>query len=247
MYALTASLYTHNSAKAGCKISVRPATNQMKKISTFLLLFLSAIVLAQKTERFTPFLPKGYTVYDQVYGDLDKDGTKDCILVIKATDKSKVVKDEHRGLLDRNRRGIIVLFNKNNKYVLAAKNYSCFSSENEDGGVYYPPELSVEINKGSLYIHYAHGRYGYWHYQFKYLNGDFKLIGYESSSNNGPITNKETSINFLTKRKLTKTNTNENTEEEGDEVFKESWANIKQQKPIKLSEVKDFDALNLDF
>ncbi len=68
------------------------------------------------------------------------------------------------------------------------------------------------------------------------------MIGYDSSDNYGPIVNTETSINFLTKKKVTKTNTNEN-EESGDEVFEEKTEKIKVDKLIQLSEIKDFDEL----
>ena len=37
-------------------------------------------------------------------------------------------------------------------------------SLNEDGGVYYPPELAVEIKIAELKFLYGHGRYGYWEY-----------------------------------------------------------------------------------
>ena len=139
----------------------------------------------------------------------------------------------------RNRRGIIVLFKKDNQYQMILKNLNCFSSENEDGGVYYAPELSLEINKGNLYIQYAHGRYGYWKYTFRYRNSDFRLIGYDSSEG-GAVVEKETSINFLSKKKQEKVNTNENAEG-GDEVFTETWTNITVTKLLKLRDIKDFE------
>ena len=37
-------------------------------------------------------------------------------------------------------------------YQLTDRNYDCFSSENEDGGVYYPPELWIEFEKGNLIV-----------------------------------------------------------------------------------------------
>jgi hypothetical protein len=197
-------------------------------------------------KNITAFLPKGYIVFDKVYGDLNKDGVEDCILIIKGTDRQKFVKDKYRGKLDRNRRGIIVLFRINNNYELAVKNYDCFSSENEDGGAYYAPELEVEANKGNLKIMYAHGRYGYWNYTFRFQNSDFELIGYDSSYNNGPIVNSETSINYLTKKKILKENINEDIQEGGDEVFKETVARINASKLTKLSEIKDFDELDVD-
>lgn len=189
------------------------------------------------------FLPNGYVIFEKSYGDLNKDGVDDCILIIKKTDQSKIITDEYRGKLDRNRRGIIILFKKNEGYELASKNYDCFSSENEDGGVYYAPELSVSAEKGNLYIHYAHGRYGYWSYTFRYKNPDFELIGYDESSNTGPVINSETSINFLTGKKLIKVNVNEGAES-GEEKFENTWSKLKSLNNFNLSEIKDFDELD---
>ncbi|WP_081413903.1 hypothetical protein [Chryseobacterium daeguense] len=189
------------------------------------------------------FLPKGFVLFKEIQGDLNNDGLKDCILIIKATEKDKIITDENRGKLDRNRRGIVILFKtKNDDYELIVENKACFSSENEDGGVYFAPELDVSIDKNKLFVHYAHGRYGYWAYTFKYINSDFQLIGYDSSDNSGPVVNRETSINFLTGKKQEKVNTNTDAEG-GDEVFMENWSKIPVHKPILLSEIKDFDEL----
>ncbi|CAM3641981.1 hypothetical protein [Flavobacterium chungbukense] len=188
------------------------------------------------------FIPKNYIPFDTIKGDLNKDGKEDIILIIKGTDKSKVIQHEYRGELDRNRRGIIALLNKNGGYELAVKNYDCFSSENEEGGVYYAPELDFEIKNGKLYVNYAHGRYGYWSYTFRYQNSDLELIGYDASSNHGPIVLTETSINFLTRKKIVNHNINENTYD-GDEVFEKTESKISKNKLIKLSEIKDFDEL----
>ena len=48
----------------------------------------------------------------------------------------------------------------------------------------------------------------------------------------------------MTKKKLTKENTNENAEG-GDEIFKENWYDIEIDNLIKLSEIKDFDELDM--
>ncbi|WP_228438727.1 hypothetical protein [Chryseobacterium pennae] len=204
------------------------------------------------------FIPKGYVInkyeggisaegWNEIKGDLNKDGLEDIVLIIKGTDKSRVIKDENRGELDRNRRGIIVLLNKGNYYELASKNYNCFSSENEDGGVYFAPELSVSIEKGNLHIDYGHGRYGSWGYTFRYQNGDMELIGYDSYSSRGPVPQYEVSINFLTKKKLTKDNLNK--EDDGDHYevkYKDTWEPIKVEQLIKLSEIRDFDELEFN-
>jgi hypothetical protein len=191
------------------------------------------------------FIPKGYVITEKIHGDLNKDHLEDCIIIIKGTDKKRVIKDKNLGELDRNRRGIIVLLKAKNGYVLAAKNYDCFSSENEDGGVYFAPELDISIKAGNLYIHYAHGRYGYWEYTFRYQHADFEFIGYDDSDNRGPVVNSETSINYLTKKKIVKENTNANAETDGEEVFKTTKTTINEIKLIKLSEIKDFDNLTV--
>lgn len=214
---------------------------------TLLILpFFLLTILGCKAQDKEPsdFIPKGYAEFEKYFGDLNKDGLDDCVLIIKKTDTANIVTNRFDKKVDRNRRGIVVLFKKEKGYELADKNYSCFSSENEDGGVYFPPELWIKIENEKLYIHYGHGRYGYWEYTFRYQNSNFELIGYDSSSNNGPETNTETSINFLTKKKLIKEHSNENVED-GDETLKETWSKIKIENLIKLSEIKDFDELDM--
>ena len=136
-----------------------------------------------------------------------------------------------------------MLLNNQNKYQLSVSNLDCFSSENEDGGVYFAPELSLEIRKGNLYVKYGHGRYGSWSYTLRFQGSDLELIGYDSS-NGGPVIESETSINFLTKKKLEKVNTNENATG-GDEVFEDKWSTIKIDRLFLLSNIKDFDDLQV--
>ena len=230
----------------------------MKIQLAFLLLTFTIAVFGQVEQKKNPidFLPKGYLLFkyegetssgieDEIKGDLNKDGLEDIVLIIKGTDKNKIIKDDYRGQLDKNRRGIIVLFNKGGFYEIATKNYDCFSSENEDGGVYFAPELDPGIIKGNLYINYRHGRYGNWSYTFKYQNGDFELIGYDSNSSRGPVPQYEESINFLTKKRLTRDNLNKDDNDDSEVKYKETWKKITIKKLIKLSEIKDFDELDM--
>lgn len=226
------------------KTKEKTESGQVSEIPTVPEVFEGDTVSIEIKKKPEDFIPKGYLPFDTIKGDFNKDGLEDYVLIIKGTDKSKVIQDEHRGELDRNRRGIIALLNKNGGYELAVKNYNCFSSENEEGGVYYAPELDFEIKNGKLYINYAHGRYGYWNYTFRYQNSDFELIGYDSTSSNGPIVDSDLSINFLTRTKVVNVNINENAENEG-EIFKKTVTKIRRNKLIKLSEIKDFDELNV--
>jgi hypothetical protein len=189
------------------------------------------------------FVPDEFAIFEKIFGDLNKDGQEDCVLITKGTDPTRVVNDEYLGELDRNRRGIIVLFKDRNSYELASQNDDCFSSENEDGGVYFPPDLSVEIKNGKLYFHYGHGRYGYWSYTFRYQDDDFKLIGFDQASHNGPALNYSTSYNFLTGKKLKKENINFDSEHPDDEKIVETWSELEKQELISLSKVEDFDEL----
>lgn len=168
------------------------------------------------------------------------------ILIIKGTDKNNIVTNQFGKKVDRNRRGLIILFKEQGNFQVAAINYDCFSSENEDGGIYFPPELWIEVEKGNLIIHYGHGRYGFWEYIFRFQNSSFKLIGYNSSDNYGPIIIKETSINFLTKKKLIRENVGlSQNAHKNSENFKETWVEIEIGELLSLSEIKDFDELDM--
>lgn len=201
---------------------------------------------APKSQTSAISIPEGFFKFEELFGDLNKDGIKDRIVIVKGTDTTKVVEDDYRGRLDRNRRGIMVFSDQDGTWELVLKNLDCFSSENEEGGIYYAPILSMEIENGNLYIHYHHGRYGFWKYTFRKNKDDFELIGYDGSSNYGPIVQQETSINFLTNKKLIRVNENENAEEGGQEVFVETWHDLKQKSILKLSEIVDFDELRLE-
>ncbi len=225
-------------------------TNQtnIKNLITILLITLATTAAAQiKQRNASDFLPKGFVVVNTIKGDLNKDGAEDCVLIIKSTDKSQIITNESGEKSDRNRRGIIVLFKKGNQFELATKNYKCFSSENEDGGVYFAPELSVNIKKGNLIVHYSHGRYGYWSYTFRFQNSDFQLIGYDSAYRSNFVSDwvtfDEESINFLNKKKLIREVIK--TTKDGKEIFKETWKSVVVSKLIKLSSIKDFDELDM--
>ena len=218
----------------------------MSKYLQLIICFVLGIITCEaQNKTLSDFVPEGHILFEKYNGGLSINGKEVSIIITKKTNANNIVMNHYDKKVDRNRRGIIILFKNEGGYELAAKNHDCFSSENEDGGVYYPPELWIETKRGNLIIHYAHGRYGVWSYTFRYNKNDFELIGYDQRDSRGPVTKRKTSINFLTKRKQLKVNTNSNAYTDGEEIYKETWEKIELKKLITLSEIKDFDKLNM--
>lgn len=217
----------------------------MKNLLTLLPIVL-LVVLSCKAQQnaIHQFVPKGYTIYSTHYGHLNQDTLTDCVILIKKIDPNNIVVNRFNDTVDRNRRGIIVLINQGKTYQMVAKNDTCFYSENEDGGIYFPPELMVNFKNNNLVLHFGHGRYGFWQYIFRFQNETMALIGYDYHQNFGPITQEITSINFLTKKKLIKKNLNADYDDK-EEVFKETWYNITIDSLIKLNTIASFENLKM--
>ncbi len=226
-------------------VFIKNLSSEANKLLLLLFMIITFATFGQVDNNLdlSNFLTNDQILFDTVYGDLNKDGIDDNVLITKGTDEEFIVTNRFDEVVDRNRRGIIILLKKNSTYEVALRNDSCFSSENEDGGIYFPPQLSLSIDNGNLYVKYGHGRYGLWQYSFKYQNSDFELIGYDSSYG-GAVIESEISINFLTKKKLNRVNTNANAQGD-DEIYEETWEDIEIKELIKLSEIKDFDELNM--
>lgn len=206
----------------------------------FLLSICTCKTNAQNNKPFD-FLPEGYMLCQTQFADLNNDDQEDCILIIKATKEENIVINRFDEKVDRNRRGVIILFQKKKQYVLIDKNLDCFYSENEDGGNYYAPQLHVSAEMGDIIFYFEHGRYGAWSYRFRYMGHNFKLVKYEAITG-GTIIDSETIIDFLTKEKLIRKNVNE--EPEGnDEIYEKTKTTLKIDKLIQLSEIKDFEDL----
>ena len=205
---------------------------------------LTPLACAKDSGSVDLLVPATYVVVDRIQGDLNGDKRPDYVLLIKGTDKSKVVNHEYRGELDLNRRGIIVAFGTPEGYSPVIENRACFYSEDEDGGVYFVPEIDVSIQKGTLRIHFSHGRYGYWEYNFRYQHSDFELIGYDSSDDQGPVVERTTSINLLTRKMRVRENTVPEAEP-GEEEYKESWTSFELPTPVRLRDISDFDEFNV--
>lgn len=200
--------------------------------------------IAPDNKDWNDVIPKNYIVQEEIVGDLNKDGIADIVLLVKKKDEHNIVENSFGEMVDRNRRGIIIFFKKGNRLETVVQNLSCFASENEEGGVYFAPVLSLSINKGLLYVQYEHGRYGYWTYTFRFQNSKFECIGFDNIIARGPVIMEKQSYNFSTMKKQIVVNTNEDAQEEGEEIFTETWYKIKAGKRLSLNEIKDFDAID---
>ncbi len=176
-----------------------------KKGLMLLLLVLTGSIFGQveQKQETTNFLPEGFVIYKEIQGDLNGDDVDDHVVIVKGTEKEKIVINRFDKEVDRNRRGILIYLTEIDKNNLVVENLQCFLSENEDGGAYYAPQLSMEIKEGKLYVDYEHGRYGYWSFIFQYRNSDFELVEYDGNYSSHVIPEEANfdhiNINFLNK------------------------------------------------
>ena len=94
----------------------------------------------------------------------------------------------------------MILLSNGDKYESVVTKKDIFESPNEDGGVYFPPELAVEIKNSELKFFYSYGKYRYWEYVFALDGKDFKLVRYFSSDNNGPVPEYIVLMDFINHR-----------------------------------------------
>lgn len=216
---------------------------------TILYFYINAVHAQKlKSDNALDYIPQGFVLFDTISGDLNGDKINDIVLIIKSNSSKPEFSERHNDTLDFNRRGIIVLIKKKKKIIPVLYNTACFASENEDGGVYFPPELYIEIKDNRLHIGYFHGRYGSWKYIFKYHKYDFQLTDYENTYKNHTCienNNFDTfSINFTDKN--TSLTTCVGTDDNQNEIFQQTLKNITILKTVYLSEITDFIEFNLD-
>lgn len=221
----------------------------MNKLLTIVAILCTIMMSAQTKvdNSFKKYIPKGYSLSETIYGDLNKDGQEDVVLIIKGTDKEMwLLHNRTNDIVDKNRRGILVLFKKGNRYDTVLKNYSCFFSAYEDEASSSDPDLEVSIDNNNLYVtilKYANARSEFIKYTFRYNAKDFELIGYDYMNRKGPINEIVTSINFLTRKRLDQENINACKDDDVEEELVDIWSMIASEQLLKLSKIKEFDEL----
>ncbi|MCF0203562.1 MAG: hypothetical protein HUK08_09380 [Bacteroidaceae bacterium] len=195
--------------------------------------------------RNAAFLPKGFAIKSEhEVGDLNKDGLRDKVLIVKKVQPKETGIDENTGKpVYENSEGMIVLFaTKGGGYTKAAENLNGFDAEKASRYPNHLAELYVyEQEPSCLKFGYIVEAEGEWTYTFRYQNGGFKLIGYDYS-NSKYVNRTDISINFLTCKKQERYCTAE--WDEGIEDYKEKtderWTKIKRKPLLDFTEIEDY-------
>lgn len=164
------------------------------------------------------FVPAGWTILDNAYGDLNKDGSKDAAIVIQHRDSVSLVNSLEDTVLTQPRI-LLILFKKPSENSLQLVEQSNSFILKYENSAMDDPYQELAINNGILEIKY-HLFYnmGSWYvtntvYKFRYQKKQFILIGADNFSFHRATHDFENySYNFLTKKRaLTKGNDNKGT------------------------------------
>lgn len=194
----------------------------------------------------TSFVSENDKIVQTINADLNGDKKPDIIFLTQQNYEWLYRKDEDGNNVNLNRRGIIVALNHGNTYELIVNNPSCFYSDNEYGGNYFAPELDLQVENQQLFIHFSHGRYGYWHYKLALQKKKMIMVEYFNNYSRGPVIQEETIINFLSKTKIIDDNINKDTENDEDIKLVRSTSKININKLINLSQIEMFEELDMN-
>lgn len=200
----------------------------MKKLlATLILVFNCSVVFAQddfkfptesdypklpaSARNFDEFVPPNWKLIGKATGDLNGDKIQDAVLVVQGTRREFIQKNDGLGgkEFDTNPRMLIITFKnaRENRYELAEQSNTFIITP--DSPTMTEPFQSVKIVKGVLQldfeIFYSAGSWGTSQssYKFKYIRGEFALIGAdktEAMRNTGKTETR--SYNFLTNKMI---------------------------------------------
>jgi hypothetical protein len=119
-------------------------------------------------------IPKNYSIVDTVLGDLDKDGIKELAVAYN----TKKAEEEYESVP----RELIIYKKQNNKWAIWKRSNQALLGS-RDGGMMGDPFEELKINNGVLVILHSGGSSWKWFRtdKYRYLNGEFDLIGYSNT------------------------------------------------------------------
>lgn len=166
-------------------------------------------VLPTEGNTASAFVPAGWLIEQQVIGDLNRDGLDDFALLLHENSYENIVK-VGAGSIDTNPRRIVVGLNKDNKgYSLILDNHTLIPRHKDlqfDDVINGVGVGGIKIDRGVLRVNMSifaleSSEARNISYGFRWQNGHFLLIGYDSFSRNRASGNTmEVSINYLTKK-----------------------------------------------
>lgn len=163
--------------------------------------------IAETGAKTSDFIPQNWKTLGEAKGDLNGDKIPDTAFVIQGSDPKFIAKNDGLGTdtFDTNPRMLVILFGTSDGYKLAEKSTTFVASS--DYPTMEEPFDSIEIKNGVLqikqHIFMSAGGWGTSNYTYKlrYQNGDFAVIGADTTSvqrNTGEMESR--SYNFLTRK-----------------------------------------------
>ena len=125
----------------------------MKKIVYLVLYSLMSLCCVAQSKELAAFIPVGYTLLDSAISDLNKDGYKDVVLILKSK-KEESFSEKLRPLL-------ILHGDKNKKYNLIARNDSVVLCQG-CGGVFGDPYDNLVIKNNFFSVEHYGGSHWRW-------------------------------------------------------------------------------------
>lgn len=148
------------------------------------------------------FVPAGWEVLVRRQGDLNGDGARDLVLLLKLRDPANIVgipMGHESRRLDTNPHLLLVAFAERGGYRRAAVNSGLFPRPIVPATGDMPPgEETIRLERGGLVVWFEHLR-GWSSYRFRWQDGAMRLIGYDDSGVSGDCS-RTLSINYLTGR-----------------------------------------------
>lgn len=179
-------------------------------LSILLALALCTLASAQKLKsegaNASEIIPNGWEIISESTGDLNKDGIADLAFIVRENEDSMIIKEEYRTINENAYTLAIYWGTPNGKFTHYKDWVGLFSAEGESESY---EDLSVEITtRGTMKIHvHVFISAGSWTnpnftVTYRYQNGDFYKIGYDSSEfHRGTGEGVSVSINYSTGKK----------------------------------------------
>lgn len=194
------------------------------------------------------YIPENWKVHTKIWGDLNKDGVKDVVLIIQNTDKKYIVTNDGFGqdTLDCNPRKLLVLFNEKGDFKKVSENVDFIPTTNDSISPCLADPLegnNQSIEKGVLILNFNYWlSCGSWYvtnntFKFRFQNDRMELIGFDSESlHRASMETSEDSFNFMTMKR--RTSEGGNMANDDNDNVKVTWSKIVGEKISVLDKMK---------